>query len=71
MVNSQVAGTTQYIEWLILNERVQPSLIAGVAEGGSISQAGVYRLSAAQQAEAAGVCIYTATPPCERDAHGV
>jgi hypothetical protein len=30
VVKPQVAGTIQYTEWLILNERVQPSLIAGV-----------------------------------------
>ena len=29
MVEPQVVGTIQYIEWLILNDRVQPSLIAG------------------------------------------
>ena len=28
--NTQVVGTIQYIEWLILNDRVQPSFIAGV-----------------------------------------
>jgi len=28
--NTQVVGTAQYIEWLILNDHVQPSLIAGV-----------------------------------------
>ena len=30
MVNPQVVGTTQHIEWLILTDRVQPPLIAGV-----------------------------------------
>ena len=30
VVKPQVAGTIQYIEWLILNDRVQLSLIAGV-----------------------------------------
>jgi hypothetical protein len=28
--NTQVVGTIQYIEWLILNDRVQPSFSAGV-----------------------------------------
>jgi len=28
--NTQVVGTAQYIEWLIINDRLQPSLIAGV-----------------------------------------
>jgi hypothetical protein len=27
---TQVVGTIQYIEWLILNDRVQPSFIASV-----------------------------------------
>jgi hypothetical protein len=30
VVKPQVDGTIQYIEWLILNDRVQPSFIAGV-----------------------------------------
>ena len=30
MVKPQAVGTVQYIEWLILNDRVQPSLFAGV-----------------------------------------
>jgi hypothetical protein len=33
MVKPQVAGTIQYIEWLILNDRAQPSFIAGVCCG--------------------------------------
>ena len=32
MYNTQVVGTIQYIEWLILNDRVQPSFIAGVGD---------------------------------------
>ena len=31
VVKPQVVGTIQYIEWLILNDRVQPSLIAAAA----------------------------------------
>ena len=31
MIKSQVVGTIQYIEWLILIDRGQPSLIAGVS----------------------------------------
>jgi hypothetical protein len=33
-VTTQVVGTVQYIEWLILIDRVQPSLIAGVTGRG-------------------------------------
>jgi hypothetical protein len=32
VVKPQIVGTIQYIEWLILNDRVQPSLIAGVCD---------------------------------------
>ena len=38
MAKSQVVGTIQYIEWLIIIDLVQPSLIAGVCstEGGRL-----------------------------------
>ena len=35
VVKSQAVGTIQYIEWLVLNDRVQPSFIAGVTVGES------------------------------------
>ena len=43
MIKSHDVGTIQYIEWLILIDRVQPSFIAGVVlgmvsrEGGLVS----------------------------------
>ena len=33
VTKSHDVGTIQYIEWLILNDRVQPSFIAGVLAG--------------------------------------
>jgi hypothetical protein len=33
VIKSHDVGTIQYIEWLILIDRVQPSFIAGVLQG--------------------------------------